>query len=288
MHKRSMLCLTILASALASLTASDDASPQHDIYSQENLVAWCIVPFDAAKRGPAARAQMLSKLQIRHVAYDWRAEHIATFEDEILQYKKHGLNYFAFWSWHESMEALIRKHNIHPQIWVMMKNSTATNQEQKIAEAVEGLVPLVAITKSLGCKLAVYNHGGWAGTPANMVDVVKALRAEHDADHVGIVYNFHHGHDQIADFESNLSTMLPFLHCVNINGMDDASVVSAGKNKILPVGSGKHELTMMKTLKASGYNGRIGILDHRNELDTEKSLQQNITGVAVVRDQLAK
>ena len=80
------------------------------------------------------------------------------------------------------------------------------------------------------------------------------LRQQHNATHVGIVYNFHHGHEHIANFQSHLQLMKPFLFCLNINGMDDASVVASGMNKILPVGSGKHELAMLRIVKASKYN----------------------------------
>jgi hypothetical protein len=55
------------------------------------LVAWCIVPFDAKKRTPTERAKMLKELGIGRCAYDWRSEHVAEFEEEILQYKKHGI-----------------------------------------------------------------------------------------------------------------------------------------------------------------------------------------------------
>ena len=30
------------------------------------------------------------------MAYDWRTQHVKEFEEEILQYKKHGLEFFAF------------------------------------------------------------------------------------------------------------------------------------------------------------------------------------------------
>ena len=33
-----------------------------DLFEKDNLVAWCIVPFDAAERGPEARAKMLGDL----------------------------------------------------------------------------------------------------------------------------------------------------------------------------------------------------------------------------------
>ena len=46
------------------------------VFAKDNLLAWCIVPFDACKRGPKERAVMLQRLGIRALAYDWRDEHI--------------------------------------------------------------------------------------------------------------------------------------------------------------------------------------------------------------------
>ena len=53
-------------------------------FAKDQLVAWCIVPFDAAKRGPLARAEMLKRLGLKRVAYDWREQHVKEFEEEIL------------------------------------------------------------------------------------------------------------------------------------------------------------------------------------------------------------
>ncbi len=249
------------------------------VFAPGNLVAWCIVPFDANKRGPAERAEMLARLGIRHVAYDWRAEHVATFEEEILQYKKHDLNYFAFWSWHDAMEPLIKTHGIRPQIWSTAPSPNADTQQARVKAAAAAVLPLVEKTRALDCRFGLYNHGGWGGSPANLVAVCQYLHEHHDADHVGIVYNFHHGHEHMANFKDHLQTMKPYLLCLNINGMDDAATVAAGSNKILPVGSGKHERSMLRTVKASGYDGPIGILDHRSNLDSEKSLRQNLDGL---------
>ena len=82
------LLILFLANPLAA-----SADEPIDIFARDNLVAWCIVPFDGKHRGPAERAAMCAKLGIKRVAYDWRAEHVATFEQEILEYKKHGLEY---------------------------------------------------------------------------------------------------------------------------------------------------------------------------------------------------
>ncbi len=58
---------------------ADELSPAAKLFAPTNLVAWCIVPFDANKRGPAERAEMVKRLGLSRVAYDWRDEHVATF-----------------------------------------------------------------------------------------------------------------------------------------------------------------------------------------------------------------
>lgn len=273
---RGSLLLVAVLSCSAAVQGEDKSA---GVFAKDNLVAWCIVPFDAKQRGPAERAEMLVRLGLKKVAYDWRQQHVPTFEEEILQYKKHELDFFAFWSWHDSMEALIRKHDIHPQIWMMLPNPKVESQEEKVKLAAEAMLPLVEKTKALGCGLGLYNHGGWGGEPENLVAVTAYLKEHHNAKHVGIVYNFHHGHEHIADFARQFDSMKAHLLCLNINGMDDASVVAAGKNKIVPVGSGRHEKQMLQTVKASGYDGPIGVLDHRSSLDAEESLKQNLDGL---------
>lgn len=245
-----------------------------EIYDNKNLVAWCIVPFDAKKRSPAERAEMIRSLGLSRVAYDWRQEHVATFEDEILEYKKRGIEYFAFWAVHEEAFKLFEKHNIHPQIWSMLPAPPEGTQEEKVESVAKSMIPLVNRTRQMGCKLALYNHGGWHGEPENMVAVCQWLRKHEEADHVGIVYNFHHGHEHMDRFDSVLSLMLPYLHCLNLNGMNDDA-----NPKILPIGQGAHEKDMLKRIVAIGYEGPIGILDHRSELDAEESLRQNLTGL---------
>ena len=79
----------------------DDDASHLELFRKENLVAWCIVPFDKNKRGPVERAEMLKDLGIKKVAYDWRAEHVPTFEEEIQECDKKGIEFLAFWSWHD-------------------------------------------------------------------------------------------------------------------------------------------------------------------------------------------
>ena len=273
--KRATLGLST-ASFLFALMAPALADETHrdSIYARQNLVAWCIVPFDAAKRGPNERAKMLQRLGITKVAYDWRAEHVPTFEEEILAYKKHGLEFFAFWDEHPQAFELFQKHQITPQIWKMLSQPEGKTDATKTENAAKQLMPLVLATRKLGCKLGLYNHGGWSGEPQNLVAVCEWLRANADGNHVGIVYNFHHGHDRIGTFQRDLKLMKPYLLCLNLNGMNDQA-----RPKILPIGSGQHEARMMALVRESGYSGPIGILDHRSEIDAEKSLRENLVGL---------
>jgi hypothetical protein len=276
---RSLLALVLFAALARPATAAPPTEPAKDVFARDNLVAWCIVPFDAKRRGPEERAEMVRRLGLSRVAYDWRPEHVPTFETEILAYQKHGIEFFAFWSWHESIGPLIEKHGIHPQIWRTAPSPEGKTQAERVAVAARELLPLVKRAGDLGCQFGLYNHGGWGGEPENLVGICKLLREEHDATHVGIVYNFHHGHEHVARFETAFAAMQPYLLCVNLDGMLDASKVTNEASKVVPIGSGEHERAMIEIVRKSGYTGPIGILDHRSDLDAEQSLRANLEGL---------
>ncbi len=274
-----LLLWSVVTGAVSGLLSQEDTALSN--WKRSQLVAWCIVPFDAAQRGPQARAEMVSELGIRRVAYDWREQHVESFEDEIQQYQQHGIEFFAFWSWHPSLEPLIQKYNVHPQIWLMFSAPSEGTQDERVKAAALSLLPMVEKTRQLNLKLGLYNHGGWSGEPANMVAVCKYLTEHHAAKHVGIVYNMHHGHEHIADFEALFKMMQPFLLCVNLNGMNDKA-----DPKILPVGQGQHERKQIETILKLGYDGPVGILDHRPEMDSRDALLLNLKGLGQTLEQL--
>ena len=252
------------------------------LFAQDNLVAWCIVPFDAKKRGPAERAKMAKQLGFSKIAYDWRGHHVPTFEREILEYERHGIEFFAFWSWHDAFEPLVKKHGITPQIWRTLGSPKAGTQEEKVAAAAKSILPLAEKAKELELKLGLYNHGGWGGEPANLVAVCRALRNQ-GHEQVGIVYNFHHGHGQIETFPRALGAMKPYLLCLNLNGM-----TGPGQKfqKILPIGQGNAEAAMIKAILKSGYDGPIGILGHVASRDVEVVLRENLDGLRKLTGEL--
>ncbi|MBM3735295.1 MAG: TIM barrel protein [Acidobacteria bacterium] len=271
------ILISAAAAGLLWCAAKDAASP----FVKDNLVAWCIVPFDAKKRGPEERAAMLKKLGITRFVYDWREKDIPTFDQEIDALNRHGIRLQGFWTPYPADPArpnqlpaiigLLKRRNIPTELWLSLgqdKEFNALPHEQKLAAASAAVAKVAKEAQTVGAKVGLYNHGGWFGEPENQIDIIKKLKLPN----VGIVYNFHHGHDHIARWPALLKAMMPHLLAININGMKQGT-------KILPVGAGVDELAMLRAIRDSGYRGPIGILGHREELDAEESLSLNLNGL---------
>ena len=258
--------------------------PPNGIFRKDNLAAWCIVPFDAKKRSPEDRAAMVAKMGIRKIAYDWRAEHVQEFEREILAYQKNGIEMSAFWGIHDDALRLFEKHKIHPELWMMLRVAGDT-EEAKVEAAATALLPTLEKARKVGCKVGIYNHGGWGGEPENMVAVCEYLKKKHGTDNVGIVYNLHHGHSHLTRLAAALGAMKPWLLCLNLNGMDPNG--DQRGRKILPIAAGSEDIRVTQIIRDSGYQGPIGILNHTGE-DAEARLLDNLDGLASVVQSLEK
>lgn len=293
MFRNRILCWCFAAAQLcqAAAVANNQAAAAdatNDLFRRDNLVAWCIVPFDARKRGPEERAAMLEKLGFKQFAYDFRAEHVPTFEAEIEACKRHGVELSAWW-FPGSLNAdalhilaLCKKHDIHPELWISGGGTTpATPEERKarLAQEAARIRPIAEAAAAQGLKVGLYNHGGWFGEPETQLAIIDELKLPN----VGIVYNLHHGHDQVERLPEILKKTLPHLLCVNLNGM-----VPQGDRqgqKILQLGQGSLDLGLLKTIRASGYRGPIGILGHTQD-DAEARLQDNLDGLDWLLPQL--
>ena len=260
----------------------DVAARAKELFRRDNLVAWCIVPFDGKQRGPEARAEMLQRLGFRRFAYDWRPEHVPTFAREWEALAEHGIALSAFWSlppeFPQSLEQF-RKLGLGPSLWVMIGAPEDLDQEARVRHAAAALRPTVAAAAKAGCSVAIYNHGGWGGEPENMVAVCAAV----DLPDVGIVYNQHHGHDHLPRFEAALAKMLPHLRFLNLNGMT-ADGDKQGR-KIMVLGQGDRDVELARVICRSGYTGPIGILNHTGH-DAEARLRDNLEGLEWIVGQL--
>lgn len=274
------ICLLSLPSV--SLLGGEPAAIPGGVFGRENLMAWCIVPFDANKRGPEERAEMLERLGLTGLAYDYRGEHIPTFDDEFAALARHKVRFTAFWCGGVSLNdplkgsielalETLKRNKTSADLWVLIDEGPLKDlpQEENVSKTAKAIKTIADEAKKTGCRVGIYNHGGWFGDPTNQIAIVKQTMAEN----VGIVYNFHHGHEHLDQFPTLFNEMLPYLQCVNLNGM------RKGGPKILPIGDGDDDLMLLKMIKDSGYKGPIGILGHRSEIDAELGLKLNLDGL---------
>src|SRR5580693_4625611 len=137
--------------------SATDTAGQPGLFDRQNLTAWCVVPFDAKKRGPEERAAMLQRLGFKNFAYDWREKDVPAFDPEVEALNKHGINLVAWWFPTEAADPnartileVIKRHDIHPQLWVMGSGTpTKTEAEQILrtdqeAERIRQIVELAA------------------------------------------------------------------------------------------------------------------------------------------------
>ncbi len=280
-----VLLLSMLSGPIAT-ASPPEAAPAGGIFGRDNLIAWCIVPFDARHRGPEERAAMLGRLGFQHFAYDWRPEHIPTFDAEIEALKRHGVALDAFWVAPGELNResrlildVLKRHDVKAALWVLIDvgNGPANPAEQarRVEAASAKLKPLADEAAGAGCSIALYNHGGWFGEPENQVAIIGHLKGQGVAN-VGMVYNLHHGHEHLGRFPALLELMMPHLKALNLNGMDPGA--DPGARKILPLGQGSLDLGLLKTIRDSGYRGPIGILGHTQD-DAEDRLRDNLDGL---------
>jgi hypothetical protein len=90
----------------------------------------------------------------------------------------------------------------------------------------------------------------------------------------------------VTGFDETIKKLKPYLICLNINGMADPETVNGVSHfdQILPVGSGVHEREMIGAVIASRYDGPIGVLGHRAEMDAEESVGLNVKGLRELFD----
>lgn len=284
MRSTRTLMLVILPALIFSCRSKESSNGKPPLFAKDNLVAWCVVPFDTMHRTPEERAHMLNDLGIVQFAYDWRLQHLPSFPEEVRMLREHHIKLNAVWMWidpdstaevldqpNNQLLEMIRQNNVKTDLWLGFGNHyfEGLTDEQKLDKAVTAVKYIADRAKELDCTISLYNHGDWFGEPLNQVRIIEHTGLKD----IGIVYNFHHAHLQIKEYPSLLQKMLPYLRTVNINGM------KADGPKILPVGQGDQELEMLKTLKASGYSGPIGILGHVEDEDIKVVLSRNIEGL---------
>jgi len=277
------IILTAAISMLLSNYICFAQKQNKNLYSKDNLIAWCIVPFDSKNRTPEQRAQMLNELGINKLAYDWREKHVPTFDDEVTALKKHNIKLQSFWYYSgpnpqddknfSKMIDVLKRHNVKTQIWTMITGIAgldSMSQEKKVAAVSKPVKYIAEQAAQIGCSVGLYNHGGWFGEPENQLAIIEYLRMPN----IGIVYNFSHSEEQIHRFPDFYPKILPHLYAINLTGLQGGYPA-----KVVPVGKGNIEYKMMKIIEESDYTGPIGIINEDFAPDAEDGLEMNMEGL---------
>jgi sugar phosphate isomerase/epimerase len=274
------LAITPLEAQVTSPASPIDKAAQPRLFDRENFTAWCVVPFDDRKRGPEQRAEMLQRLGLKNFAYDWRAKDVPQFDAEVVALNKHGIKLVAWWFPTDADDPnaqiileVIKRHRIHPQLWVMGSGSATkseADQVQRVEGEAERIRKIVELAAPYGCTVELYNHNGWFGRPDNEVAVIERLKQK-GVDGVGMIYNFSHGHADIADFPAIWKRIAPYVVAVNVSGM-------VTSERLIPPSQGDKELDMLRTIQGSGWHGPIGLIAEQGG-DAEVTLANDLRGL---------
>ncbi len=277
---------TIIAAGLIlSLAAFTILKRSRGVFAKSNLVAWCIVPYDVKERNAEQRAQMLNKLGITKLAYDWRDKHIPYFDEELKAMKRHNIKLQAFWYMSgpnpqhdanlKTILNVLKQNKVKTQLWLMMMGVDMANmtQQQKIDTLSKPVKYIAEQAAQIGCTVGLYNHGGWYGEPENQLSIIKNLKMPN----IGMVYNFHHAEEQFKRFPKFYPQILPYLYTVNISGLKGSDPA-----KVVPVGEGDAEYQMIRRILKSSYKGPIGIINEETHPDAEQGLLINMHGLEKV------
>jgi hypothetical protein len=253
----------------------------------EDLVAWCIVPFDNQNRTPEERVAMLQELGFTRYAYDWRTEHLDTTAHELRLARDAGIDVIGVWMWidgrndrpgqlspdNERLLAAVEEAGIATDIWLGFDTTffDGLSDEEKVARGAEMVGFVADRAAEIDSRVALYNHGGWFGEPENEIRIIDSLPHRD----VGLVYNFHHGHEHIGRFDTLVDEMRPYLWVVNLDGMRPDGP------QILPFGSGTHERAMLRRLLDAGFTGPFGVLGHVDDADVKVILEGNLRGLGL-------
>jgi sugar phosphate isomerase/epimerase len=276
-------CAAILCGNFTLEIRARAADAPSSLWSHDNLVAWCVVPFDAKHRDSEERAEMLQRLGFKYFAYDWRDKDVPTFSAEIDALQKHGIDLLGWWlppglpdARFVSMLEIFKAHHVHPQLWLMHGGTfthTPAEQQLRVDQEADSVAHLQKIAAPYGCKIELYSHNNWFGNEDNELAIINRLKELGITD-VGMVYNFSHAHDKDHDDTVNFPDLWKRIQshvvAVNITGMGPVGNIYLSQ--------GSHEMDMMRTIQDSGWHGPIGLIAEKGG-DAEVTLKNFMIGL---------
>ena len=254
---------------------------------------WCIIGFDTEDRSPKERIELLQELGLSNYGFNKGKGDYSSMKEEFELAKENGIEINSIFLWLNADRDTIgqlgeantlifnnlKELDTKPTVWLSFSNNffEDISQEESINLSLEMIKYVKKLSAEVGCDLALYNHRGWFGNPQNQIELLERL----DDSSISMVYNFHHAHEYVDEFESVAKKITPYLSYVNLNG------VKKEGPEILTIGEGDHELAMVKNLIEQGYKGPWGILGHIKTEDVRDVLKRNLAGLEKLNKELA-
>ena len=274
--------ISVLVIILLGYSCSNEDTAKINV---KNIYPWCVVAFDSLDRSPEERISMLREFGFTKYAYDWEVDNLDETEKELKLAKENNLEIVSVWFWlnakrdsvgklsprNERVLNILKKSELATTLWVSFNNNFFKDltHEQSLHKAKSMIRFIYEKADSIGCRVELYNHGGWFGELNNQIEIINSM-PEYD---LKIVYNFHHGHQDIENFSQFVRKIKPYLSSVNLNGMKKDGP------KILTIGEGDYESEMIELLIDEGFNGPWGILGHVKNEDVKVVLERNLLGL---------
>lgn len=244
----------------------NEKDPLSKAFGKDNLIPWSIEEGDAKELSPLERLERLESMGYKQYAYENNSKHISAMELEWRLARDKGINIKAV-SLHINLKnerpnklnyqseivfKNLKKVGLQTQIWVGFESVYFENvsKNEALKQSVNMISYLSKRAKKLGCKIALYSDKGWLGKPENQLRIINALSDEN----LGVVFNFQHIYGDLDNYRKKLKDLLPYLWCVNLNG------VKRKGSKVIVIGKGKKEMDMLEYLLSLKYKGPFGLL----------------------------
>ncbi len=246
---------------------------------------------------------MLRRIGLTKIIWDWRDEHAAAFDAELDALRVEGVQLAGIWTpvpmpgyddpdytsrfglVPQRIKTLITesaRRGYAPDLWTQIGFGTPGAGAQlsdsahfsEVQRAADHLTGLARLARGHGMCVVLTNHGGWAGEPRTLVDVVREL-ARRGLGNVGIGLRLQHAHHLIPDLDHHLAVMGEHLVAVMLSGADAGAELSG--RLILPFGAGSRDRWVTHALLESGWQGQL-VVHAVGHDDSEARLLDSLEG----------
>lgn len=260
--------------------------------------------FDSITRTPRERAQMLERIGVSRVVWDWREDSVGALASQMDAFRAAGIALEGMWTPVPLPEptapdydsrfgevpalalSLMREaalRGLSPDLWTPLAYGPPgpppeiSNREHaaEVARAADHLAPLATAAQGFGMGLVLANHGGWAGEPRTMVDVVTALGAR-GLRNVGVALQLQHGHHLVPELDRHLAALGDNVIAIVLSGVDAGAQLSG--RLILPFGAGSRDRWTLHALLDSAWQGRV-LVHAMGDDDAEARLLDSLEGL---------